>query len=1014
MTRCKPFAVCAALLCAALATSCPTCEPEPIPGAVDGVPPDTLLTHVPDPLAASRLASFEFGASELGATFECALDDRAFEACASPSAAANLEAGDHRFRVRAIDAAGNIDPSPAHHAWRVDPIAPDTTIVAGPVSPSASADAVFELSCSESDCRFECALDNGDFAPCNATVAVRSLAAGSHALLARAIDGAGNVDPAAAVWPWTIDLTPPRAPELRLNGGAPRTLSRTIDVELTVAEASALQLSESSEFAGAAWQPVAAHLTWTLADSAGDHLLYARARDEAGNLSTSTAAAIALDRSADALPFVSVPQSDDVETDPAGRGERAIDRAIVALRDWSQAPALAEALRTEQASWLIGALPGQRALLVRVPAATGIDAMLSWLGSRPEVEWAEPDLAGAPALPAGVPGDSGVQSGDQWYLQQIRAPAAWELLDRLGIPFGMPAVRVAVIDSGIDLAHPDLAAHIDVGSALGLPANLVDAASDGAFEPWRAPLDDSGHGTHVAGIIGAIADNELRAPGGIAGIAGSVTLLPIKASRGQRFFAFAIAAALQRATDQAADVINLSFELPDSLLVRRAVKAAAQRSTGPGVLMVHAAGNWGAPPDCELVDDAAAPADLAPYLLSVAAVDRSGQRAAFSRFGGGVDLAAPGGSTAQCGAAAGGDDMLSTTPGAGYTRRYGTSAAAAVVSGVAALLLSIDRAADGVRDLGVAEIEHALSMGAVLVGDANFSATSGGSRNVDAWVSARLVSCLQVAPLHDGGDGSCLPPGVCAAGHHLGGTVHCVPLGICNAGFHVAGDGSCTRTGSGPAADGGVAVEDAGIAVEDGGVADNGTRLVALTLQPGPDDGKDIWTTSTYSYADDGSSAPGGGLDDNHIDLGGWDDRYVGLLQFDLTRLPPAAIAASIELYCSAPRGDANTEIELRRITEFWDWRSQGTGRDRLRLWWGDRPAAEPWGAQPLPAPIVGSWYRIDVTDLYRRWQSGELPNHGVLLWPVRNDNRWARFYSSNQTIDPALRPRLVVVAPAP
>ncbi|MBN2360275.1 MAG: S8 family serine peptidase [Deltaproteobacteria bacterium] len=1049
MRSIRSVTACTVLGVTAFGAACPATAPEPA-AAPDTSAPDTLLMSAPAALVASRQAIFEFTATELGARFECSLEAGAFEACTSPQYYLGLDTGGHAFRVRAIDAAGNTDPSPAWHYWTIDAMAPETSICRGPPDPDLSATAIFELACSEADCRFECALDGAAPAPCLATAVYPGLAAGTHLLQARAIDAAGNRDPSAAVWTWAIDLTPPPAPSLQLNGGAPRTLTRTIDVAIDAVDAVAVQISESADFDGASWQPLPAHVDFSLADRAGDHLLFARVRDAAGNPSTSAAAAIALDRAPGLMPFVTVPQADTVEPDQDG-GEHAVDRAIVGLRRLAEAQTLAEALRVELASWVTGALPGQRALLVRVPPDRSVDEALVWLRGRPEVEWAETDRAAPAALPAGAPDDSGVQSGSQWYLQQIRALAAWELLDRIGIAFGAPATRVAVIDTGIDLTHRDLAGHLDSGLDRPLPANLVDADDGVSFSPWRAPQDEDGHGTQVAGIIGAIADNEAVAAGGIAGIAGAVTLLPIKAGRGQLFFAFAIAAALQRASDEQADVVNLSFELPDSVLLRRAVRAAAQREDGPGVLLVHAAGNWGPAPGCPPAVDAAAPADLYPELFSVAAVDRDGQRAVFSRFGSGIDLAAPGGSSTACGAAPDDDDMLSTTTNSTYARWYGTSAAAAVVSGVAALLLSIDRAADGVRDLDVRQLEHALITGAALAGDADLSAAGSGNRRVDAWTAARYVSCLQVVPFHDGGDGSCLPPGICAFGFHLGGSVHCVPLGVCSLGFHDGGDGTCVkrdRCAAGyyligdrcvtVAADGGIgsdavadcgpdsgaaadangggdaaATADAGSDVEDGGVSDGGMHLRVWTLQPGPETAKDIWTTSTYSYVDDGNSAPGGGRDDDYIDLGGWDDRYVGLLQFDLTALPPDAVSAHIELYCSEPRGDGTTEIILQRITEFWDWRLQGTGRDRLRLWWADRPAVETWSGIPLSAPTVGAWYGIDITDLYNGWQSGALPNYGVALWPVRNDNRWDRFYSSQQVVDPALRPRLVVVAAA-
>jgi murein DD-endopeptidase MepM/ murein hydrolase activator NlpD len=171
---------------------------------------------------------------------------------------------------------------------------------------------------------------------------------------------------------------------------------------------------------------------------------------------------------------------------------------------------------------------------------------------------------------------------------------------------------------------------------------------------------------------------------------------------------------------------------------------------------------------------------------------------------------------------------------------------------------------------------------------------------------------------------------------------------------------------------------------------------------------KDIWTTSVFSYAP-GGGGPGGGLDNEWLEVGGWGDLYYSLIEFDLTDLPLVATSARIELFVGQMKGVGTTEMYLDRVTEFWDWRIEGTGSDRKRLWWADRPAAVLWIPSPLPAPNVGQWYGIDITDLYNAWQTGTYQNYGVQLRPVSNDNRWNEFYSSNYTGDTSLRPRLVV-----
>lgn len=183
-------------------------------------------------------------------------------------------------------------------------------------------------------------------------------------------------------------------------------------------------------------------------------------------------------------------------------------------------------------------------------------------------------------------------------------------------------------------------------------------------------------------------------------------------------------------------------------------------------------------------------------------------------------------------------------------------------------------------------------------------------------------------------------------------------------------------------------------------------------LQPGPGTGKDIWTTSVYSYAGLGGG-PGGGLNNEHIRVGGWGDLYYSLIEFDLTGMAPVATSARLELF-TVPEihGFGATGLYLDRITEFWDWRTQGTGADMERLWWADRPAAVQWGAGLLPAPQAGQWYSIDITDLYNGWQSGAFSNFGVQLRPQQTGNTWSVFYSSDYMGDPSLRPRLVLDGP--
>ncbi len=184
-----------------------------------------------------------------------------------------------------------------------------------------------------------------------------------------------------------------------------------------------------------------------------------------------------------------------------------------------------------------------------------------------------------------------------------------------------------------------------------------------------------------------------------------------------------------------------------------------------------------------------------------------------------------------------------------------------------------------------------------------------------------------------------------------------------------------------------------------------------ITIQPGPTAGKDIWTTSMYSYAE-GGGGPGGGRDNYQLRVGGWGDLYYSLLEFDLSTGHTQAESAVLYLYCYHTSG-GGTPMDLYRITEPWDWRTQGTGADRERLWWADRPPVEMWNQFELPAPTAGKWYAIDITDLYRAWKEGSLPNYGLQLQPLLiSGNNFNEFYSADYAEDPSLRPRIVITPP--
>ena len=175
---------------------------------IDLTAPDTILINTPSDPTNSQDVDFEFACDSAPCTFKCQLDSSGWEDCASPKSYSGLADGSHLFGVRSIDAAGNIDQTPASFNWIIDTISPDTAITNRPSNPSNSTDAIFEFSCTESSCTFECQLDSGGWNSCESGVIYSSLSGGSHLFEVRAIDSAGNPDLTPANFAWSINPPP--------------------------------------------------------------------------------------------------------------------------------------------------------------------------------------------------------------------------------------------------------------------------------------------------------------------------------------------------------------------------------------------------------------------------------------------------------------------------------------------------------------------------------------------------------------------------------------------------------------------------------------------------------------------------------------------------------------------------------------------------------------------------------------------------------------------------------------
>jgi subtilisin len=210
-------------------------------------------------------------------------------------------------------------------------------------------------------------------------------------------------------------------------------------------------------------------------------------------------------------------------------------------------------------------------------------------------------------------------------------------------------VRVGIIDTGIDLDHPDLKANIAGG------INLVNTG--------RKPNDNNGHGTHVAGVVAAV-NNKI----GVVGVAPAARLYAIKAfnARGAATITNIIRG-IEWGIDNGMDILNMSFGSGTGTpALIDAVKAANRR----GILCVAAAGNKG---NASGTGDNVSFLGRIPSAVAVAALNRNNKRASFSSTGTSVDIAAPG------------VNIFSTYSNGKYAILSGTSQATPHVSGVAAV-----------------------------------------------------------------------------------------------------------------------------------------------------------------------------------------------------------------------------------------------------------------------------------------------------------------------------------------
>lgn len=270
---------------------------------------------------------------------------------------------------------------------------------------------------------------------------------------------------------------------------------------------------------------------------------------------------------------------------------------------------------------------------------------LAALRKDPRIEYAEPNYLGKfedlPA-PAAAPNDP--EAVNAWWINALNARQAWAVSSGRDI-------TVALLDTGIDLSHADLAPNIRSDGF-----NFGDGNS--------TPQDQSGHGTNVAGLVAAVCNNGI----GACGIASQARLLPVKINQGAtlNFDSATLAAAIRYASSRA-QVINLSLTVAEQT---QTVAEALDSALAAGVVVVAAAGNGGGA--------VAFPASY-PGIIAVSSVDESGRLVSSANRGPQIALLAPG------------VRLASTRLGGGSgTIADGTSFAAPLVSGTVAQLLAVD------------------------------------------------------------------------------------------------------------------------------------------------------------------------------------------------------------------------------------------------------------------------------------------------------------------------------------
>ncbi|MDP2831824.1 MAG: S8 family serine peptidase [Pseudomonadota bacterium] len=382
--------------------------------------------------------------------------------------------------------------------------------------------------------------------------------------------------------------------------------------------------------------------------------------------------------------------------------------------------------------------------------------MMDRLSRLPGVEWVEPDQV---VSAAAIPNDS--RFGELWGMHNIGqtggtadadldAPEAWDTLKG-------GAVLVAVVDTGVDYQHPDLAANIwsNPGEIAG---NGLDDDGNGYIDDTRGwnfvadnndPADDNAHGSHVSGTIAAVGDNAQ----GVVGVNRLARILPLKFLDAQGYgYTSDAVEAIYYAIDQGAKVMNHSW---GGASYSQSLADAFTAALNANIVMAVAAGN--ASQNLDAVPSY--PASL-PHanIITVAATTHNDALAYFSNYGAlSVDLGAPG------------EAILSSVPGNGYASYSGTSMATPHVAGAASLLLAAN------ANLSSGQVKDLLLGTANPVAALAGKSVSGGRLNLQAALAASSTPpAVNLPPVANAGPDLALARGARAT---LNGTASFDPDG---------------------------------------------------------------------------------------------------------------------------------------------------------------------------------------------------------------------------------------------